>query len=109
MPRMSALTSPAIRDAAPFHQRYKIQGGMDLLPRAMASALRNIVHWRARRPSYSRIAGPTGRQGREGCVSASVPGRVPASRHGGQPHHLRDSVHDITGHRIRQRCQVRHV
>ena len=46
-------------------QRYKIQGGMDLLPRAMASALGNVVRYNARR-----------RQGRLASLSAGFPRRV---------------------------------
>ncbi len=63
-------------------QRYKIQGGMDLLPRAMASALGNIVRYNA--PVVRVTRESSAREGvgrrREDCVSASSIGRTLASR-----------------------------
>jgi monoamine oxidase len=50
-------------------QRYKIQGGMDLLPRAMASALEQVVRYNA----------PVVRVTRESSAGQS-PGRLPALR-----------------------------
>ena len=81
-------------------QRYKIQGGMDLLPRAMASALGNIVRYNVPvvRVTRESSAGPGSGQSR-GCGSASTIRRRSRREPDGQPRHLRDSVHDPARHR----------
>ena len=63
-------------------QRYKIQGGMDLLPRAMASALGTIVRYNAPVVRVTRESSAPDRAPGElaACVSASTIGRTLASR-----------------------------
>ena len=62
-------------------QRYKIQGGMDLLPRALASAVGDVVRYNApvvrvtRESSAARGSGPSA-----GCVFASSIARARAWR-----------------------------
>ena len=56
-------------------QRYKIQGGMDLLPRAMASSLGDIVRYDA--PVVRVTRESTGGQGLPGSGEDAVPRRLP--------------------------------